>query len=493
MNPKNRKEKLYVIGIDAGTSGAKAILMDEAGETAALGYKGYRLYCEGNCVEQDCEDWWKACVAAVRQAVQGRDISKVRALSLSAQGASTVALDAKGRPIRRAITWMDTRAQAEADFLESRLGKERIYRTCGWRAGPGFDAAKIRYMKNHAEYKEARRYLSTIDYINMKLTGRAVIDPACAAIRQLYNIRLNTWDEAILGEVGTSEKELPEILETGALVGRLNPEAAAELGLDAGLRVYNGAHDQYCASIGCGAVNAGDMLVSTGTAWVLMGITESPIFSDTYISACPHPAGNSYGNMVSLAGAGASYQWIKDACFPAEDFSSIDDKAFKETPRCRGLFFLPWLSGASYPVWNTNARGGFIGMDFSTNPCCMALAVMESAAFSLKNALHDFAAWGFTARSIKIMGGAAKSAVWLDILAALIDIPLYKMEISDTCALGAAFIAARGEGWYGDYASIAGAALKRGKIWKSKADRDWYQEKYLRGNKVLSYLEKAFV
>ena len=479
----DQKNKLYVLGIDVGTSGTKAILLDNSGKIAGQGYQGYRLYNEGKCIEQEADDWWNACITAVSQAITGIPAEEIMAVSLSAQGATMLAVDAGGKPMGRAITWMDTRAQEEADKIESIMGSGEVYRICGWRCGPSFDAPKILWMKNHG-YKGAKLFLSTIDYINLKLTGRAVIDPADAAIRQLYNVNKGIWDEGILEAAETSTKELPEILKTGELVGSLTGKAAAALGLTASVRVYNGAHDQYCASIGCGAVYNGDMLLSTGTTWVLMGITEKPIFSDTYISACNHPAEGLYGNIASITGTGSSCQWIKDTYFPHEDFPSIDKKAVLEREKSKDLFFIPWLSGAAYPVWNPHARGGFIGMDFSHNSYSMALAVMETAAFSLKNAIKDFENHGLKPGAIKIMGGAAKSKVWLDILASVIDVPLYKMEVTDSCALGACFIAAACEGWYKDYAAAANATVKQEKIREPEAGKHFYQEKHLRYNKM---------
>ncbi|MDR0448641.1 MAG: hypothetical protein LBH07_08225 [Treponema sp.] len=504
MNP-DQKDNLYVpegnrdhdgsrrqvLGIDVGTSGTKVLLIDASGKIAGQGYQGYRIYSEGNRIEQNPEDWWDACITAVNQAVSGKKNTEIRAISLSTQGATMAALDAGGKPVGRAITWMDTRAKEEADKIESLLGKGEVYRICGWRSGPSFDASKILWMKNQG-YKEAKLFVSTIEYINLKLTGRAVIDPTNAAIRQLYNVNTGNWDERILNAVGVSAKELPTIQRTGEPVGNLTGEAAAALGLEKTVQVYNGAHDQYCASLGCGAVNTGDMLVSTGTAWVLMGITDKPIFSDTYIAACTHPVKGLYGNIASLTGTGASYQWVKDTYLPNESFLSIDEKAAQKIQKCKNLYFLPWLSGAGYPVWNMNARGGFIGIDYSFDAYCMALAVMESAAFSLKNAVKDFENHGSKPKAITIMGGAANSKVWLDILTAVLDLPLYKMEITDSCALGAAFIAARAEGWYGDYASAAQAVVKQEKVPKAEANRDFYLKKCQRYNNVLAAMKEMY-
>jgi sugar (pentulose or hexulose) kinase len=489
---------MYVIGVDIGTTGTKAVVLDAKGTVIGYGWQGYQLYREGNHIEQEADDWWNACIAAVRQAVSSRYAQDVRAISLSTQGASMAAFDGKDRPIGRAITWMDGRAQDEADILASVLGDDTIYRTTGWRMAPWCDAAKIRYMKDHKKYKEAKKYLSTLEFINLKLTGKAVIDPTNAAIRELFNINTGAWDKNILDAVGITEAELPAILNAGQPLGALTPAAAEELGLSAAVKVYNGAHDQYCASLGCGAVHPGDMLISTGTAWVIMGISEKPIYSITFISPTPHPAPGLYGNMVSLGGVGSSYQWIGDKFFPGQALSQIDENIFSEKnsaavlTKNAGLFFIPWLSGATYPFWNSLARGGFIGMDFTTDPCDMALAVMESAAFSLKNAIDDFKENGFNPSVIKIMGGAVKSKLWMDILAAVIDIPIYKMRITDSCALGAAFIAACGEGWYGDYAEAAGATVTSEAIRGSVLDKNLYGKKFRRYGEILKSMEQWF-
>jgi sugar (pentulose or hexulose) kinase len=353
-------------------------------------------------------------------------------------------------------------------------------------------------MKGHKKYEEAKRYLSTLEFINLRLTGNAVIDPTNAAIRQLFNINTGAWDKKILDAVGVSDAELPAILKTGQPVGALTPAAADALGLSVKVKVYNGAHDQYCASIGCGAVYPGDMLISTGTAWVIMGISEKPIYSTTFISPSPHPAQGLYGNMVSLGGVGSSFQWIGDKFFPGQTLSQIDRNIFSREPptevlsKNAGLFFIPWLAGAGYPVGNPAARGGFIGMDFTTGPYDMALAVLESAAFSLKNAMNDFEKNGLNPSVIKIMGGAVKSDVWMDILAAVIDVPIYKMRITDSCALGAAFIAACGEGWYKDYAEAASATVTSEAIRGSFSDKNLYGEKFRRYGEVIECMELLF-
>jgi sugar (pentulose or hexulose) kinase len=482
---------MHVLGIDVGTTGTKALLLGPNGTIDGQGYQGYQLYCDGSRIEQNTEDWWKACITAVRQALPSADHLDVKAISLSAQGASMAALDHKGNPIGRALTWMDTRAGTEAHRLEELLSAEYIYRKTGWRISPSGDAPKILYMKKKKEFTAAWKYLSTADYINFKLTGRAVIDITNAAIRLLPDIETQRWDGKILDAVGTKEMELPEIMKTGEYIGCLTSEAALELGLTEQVKVYNGAHDQYCASLGSGAVNAGDMLISTGTAWVIMAVSEKACFSDTFISPCPHPSPGLYGNMISLSAVGNSYQWIRDKFIPQSDYAGIDEKVSAIRNKDKNLFFIPWLSGAGYPVWEDRARGGFIGMDFDTGPFDMALAIMESGAFLVKNALEDFEQNGVSAGKINIMGGAVKSSVWLELLTVIIGRPVYKMNVTDSCALGAAFIAACGEGWFANYGEAA-KTLKSEKVEGNYKHRKFYEMKYRSYKRLLKHLEQIW-
>lgn len=469
---------MYIIGLDIGTTGTKATLVNQTGKVEQIGYCGYKLETKGQCVEQNPDDWWKASCKAVRQACFGYPAGEITALSVSAQGATMLAVDKDNRVIGSAITWLDTRATGQVNFLRERLGEDYVYRTTGWKLSPSLDAAKILYMKETPMYQKAARFISTIEYMNNRLTGRTAIDPTCAGIRQIYNIKERNWDERILDAIGCKSEELPELLPTGAFLSALLPEAAEELGLPQTVRVYNGAHDQYCASLGSGAVNPGEMLISTGTAWAVMGISESPIFSPSCISSCSHPIPNRYGNMVSLTGAGSAYQWIKDKFCEDSTFAEIDAEAQKRIGKNPNLIFIPWLSGNLYPYFLSESRGGFLGADLSCDKYDFALSIMESAAFSVRAAVEDFEAQGCETSRIYIMGGAAKSSVWMGILREVIHKDIYKLSITDTCALGAAAIALVREGCFTNYEEASAHMVRRNLLTGTNSNRDYYEQKY---------------
>ena len=205
---------MYVIGLDIGTTCTKALVADEQGRVAAVGSSGYELISKGSHVEQRAEDWIAASIKAVREAVSGISPDQVAGLSMSTQGGSTVAIDGKGDFIGNSLTWMDARAQREAEEIEEELGADYIYHTSGWKINPALDAAKLRHMKQNGAYKEAGQYLTTLEVVNRYLTGEAVIDPTNAAMRQLYDVEKNDWDEKLMKAAGVTREELPRVCPT---------------------------------------------------------------------------------------------------------------------------------------------------------------------------------------------------------------------------------------------------------------------------------------
>lgn len=470
--------KRCVIGLDLGTTAVKALVVDENGQVLSQGSQGYALISDGAKIEQRAEDWVEGSAAAIRQAVEGLKDAEICAISLSTQGGSTVAVKENGDCIGNAWTWMDTRCAQEASIVEEALTDEYIYRTTGWKIDPSLDAAKILRMKNLEEFKEAKQYLTTLEIANRWLTGKAVIDPTNCAIRQLWNIEKNDWDDAILNCIGLRREELPEVMPTGALVGGLTEEAAEATGLKAGIPVYNGAHDQYCGSIGAGAVKDGDMLLSAGTTWVLMGVSEKPLFTESYIAPGKHPVEGLYGAIASLVCSGASLQWFKNNFLP-EEFDEMNRRVAENRDVTGALTFFPYMAGANYPLWQMNAKGAFTGIGLEHDRFCFARAIMEGVAFGIRRAVEDFRKNGTEVKSIVMMGGASRSEVWMDMIASITGVEIQALNQSDVCALGAAVIAACGCGIYDSYDKAAKAMVRADKVYLPKAeDVAYYDVKF---------------
>lgn len=484
--------KKYVIGIDVGTTCTKVVVIDQLGNIAGQGSSGYRLISCDDRIEQNAQDWIEAVCAGIRQATNEIDKTRICGISCSTQGGSTVAVDKDGSFLGNAWTWMDRRSAQQVQQIDRLLGEEYVYRTTGSRISPSLDAAKIRNMKTLPEYAEAKLYLTTLEVVNRFLTGRAAIDPSNAAMRQLLNIDRISWDEKMLEVAGLSTEELPELLLAGQLVGALTAAALAATGLPEGIPVYNGAHDQYCASIGAGAIQSGDMLLSAGTTWVLMGITDKPMYTDSFIVPGRHPIDGLYGAIASLVGSGASMEWYRKNLMSA-DYDSLNQTVPDRKQSTRELFFFPYLNGAPYPIHNKDAKGVFAGLTLQHDPYDLARALMEGVAFGVRRAVEDFERNGAKIQSIVMMGGASKSPAWMQMIASITSIPIKQLSCTDACAVGAAIIAACGAGMFRSYGDAADAIVSVAQVYQPDAqEQEYYDAKFRQFDRLWSALSQFY-
>lgn len=477
---------MYVIGLDVGTTGTKATVVAEDGSVLGSGYKEYALHSDGVRVTQRADDWWNATVFAIRCACKNIDKSEISAISLSTQAASMLAVDSEGNALGEVITWMDSRSAAEAELIGEKLGSEEVYKKCGWLPNPVLDAAKILWLKNNDPelFQKSAKFISTLEYMNMKLCRRCVIDPTNAAMRQMFDIKSGDWDDDTLALIGITREKLPEILPIGAEVGTLCPEAAEALGLCADVKVFNGAHDQYCAAVGCGAVNSGDMLLATGTTWVVLGVTDKILYTDSHISPGIHPVSGKYGALASLVSAGSALNWYKSII--DGDFKKMDAESAKRRDSAKELFVLPYICGAGFPHMRPDMRGVMVGLDRGHDKYDIARALMEGVAFEAAGVLDIFAAQGMNIKKLMMTGGGARSELWSSIVGYATGCEIYRMSEPETCCMGAAMTAAVGLGMYNDYTECRSAMVKSEKLELSDTSSfEFYKEKKQRYNKLV--------
>jgi sugar (pentulose or hexulose) kinase len=478
----NRSNAMYVLGIDVGTTGTKSAVIDMQGNIVGMGYQGYNLYpAIGGVVEQDANDWWEAVVYSVREATAGLpDKSSIAAIALSTQGASMVPVDSRFEPMCPVLTWMDTRATAEAKAMAEQLGPDYLYRTSGFDAGAELDAAKILWMRNNRReiFAKANSFVSTIEFVNYKLTGHNVSDPTNSAIRQLIDIRTHGYDDEILSAIGIGEDRLPKVEETGSQIGKITTEAAAALGLEPTVQVFNGAHDQYCAALGCGATAANTSLLSTGTSWVLLAVTDKLVYTDSRVHPGIHPVKGLYGALASLGAVGRSLQWIRDN-LSSDDYDAINAQAAGRRDSAKNLFAFPFFAGAGFPHNDVGTHAALFGLELRHDRYDIARAMMEGVVFETRTALVELARNGCDVNKLRIMGGASKSLVWRKLIADITGCETTFLKEPEACCMGAGIIASVGIGAYGSYQEAAAQMVKVEQASKiDEEDAAFYSEKY---------------
>lgn len=453
-----------VIGVDVGTNGTKAMLLSGSGKVLNFVQQSYPLYPVGaRGIEQRAEDWLDAVKTCVR-AVAPEDKSCVRAISFSTQGGATLAVDRAGRPLNRAVSWMDTRAVPQAERMKRFMPEERRYRETGTVPSPCYSAAHIMLMKDEMPevFSSADRFVTTLDYLNMNLTGICAIDATNALMTGMYNIKQDAWHARALEAVGIGEDRLASLLPAGRFVGKLTAEAAKELNLSPDTEVICGAHDQYASAVGCGAVAPGEFMLSCGTAWVLLGVFPDIALDDTMaLTPGRHAVPGMYGAFYAISVGSAALNWQLDQSgLKKEDLPEINRVCAERIEKAKDVFFFPYL-GEAVPLDKlAKAGGAFLGLTLGIDRYDMALSVMESIAFETARAVRHFEKNGCPVRALRMFGGASKSDLWAEILSAVTGREVLRSDQPETACLGAAILAGVGCGLFASFEQAA--ALCRG-------------------------------
>jgi xylulokinase len=450
-----------LIGLDVGTTGTKAIAFGREGQIVASATQQYGLLTpEPGWVEQDPRDLWRAVVATLRAVAEQIDPEdRVVALAQSSQGGTTIPVDSDFQPTYNAISWMDGRGEDEQAFLEKAFGAERLYQATGWKLMPALPLVHMLWLRKHrpGAFDATRRLTFVNDYIGWHLTGELGMNPADASITQLFDIARSDWDDELLALAGMKRDQVSPVIPSGAILGRLVPEAADATGLPPGMLVGVGAHDQYCAAVGAGATRPGSTLLSCGTAWVILAIPPSlEVGLASRMGISCHAVEGRWGALYSLGAVGTSMEWMAENIWggcaegQARDdlYGAINQAATRSEPGAGGLLFFP-LAGGHGEIYGVG-RGGFVNLTLPHTRDDMARAMMEAVAFELRWAIEEIGRAGVSVDVLKMVGGASRSSVWPQIVADVTCLPVALPAISQAASWGAAILAGVAGGVYGD-------------------------------------------
>ncbi len=445
----------YVLGIDVGTTGTKTILFSEKGERIAHAYRSYPLSNPTiGASEQNADDWWRAVCETVREAVSERAITDdIVAISLSTQGGTVVLTDGAGAPLCPAIVWNDSRFEVEREKYLREVGDEKsLYLKTGWKLGKGRPLLAVRYIKDNYPqlFEKVSRVLTVPSYISLKMTGRAATDFSNAGIDEFCDISNKKYDEELIDFAGIKREYLAEFVPSGEVIGNLTAQAAKELGLSEKTVLVSGAHDQYAVSLGAGATNPGDIIIGSGTCWVVTALGKEFDFDSGFAQSVSAVDGL-FGTLRSLSTGGVCLEWLRNNVARRSDTDEpIDyktlDSLTADLRACEdGLFFFPFRG--IYGEKDGFTKAAFVGMDLSHNRYHLARAVMEGVVFQILWMMEGFKTKP-SKEGIKLTGGASRSPVWCKFLADVSGLPVMIPDVADLGCVGAAVLAGVGSGIY---------------------------------------------
>ena len=461
------------MGIDTGTGGTRALLIDVAGRVIAGVTSPHQevQMPQPLWAEQHPEDWWQAARAAIQGVLEqaGLHGDAVAGIGLSGQMHGLVLLDSGHDVIRPAIIWCDQRTQPQVDAIHSRLGCEQGIEAIANPMLTGFTAPKLLWVREREPqvFERVRKVLLPKDYIRFRLTGEFFGEVSDASGTGLFDVVHRRWSQAMLDGLDLDRELLPALVESPEITGKVSPRAAGITGLRAGTPVVGGAGDQAASAVGNGIVEAGVVSCTIGTSGVVFAHMENVAYDPLgRVHTFCHAVPGKWHVMGVTQGAGLSLQWFRnhfagDLIGGARDaYNVLTGEAAGAPLGSDGLFWLPYLMGERTPHLDAAARGGWVGLTARHGRKELVRAILEGVSYSLKDCLETIRELGISVKAVRASGGGARSPFWRQMLADVFDTPVATLETQEGSAYGAALLAMVGTRQFGSVEEVCRASLR---------------------------------
>ena len=429
------------LGLDLGTSGVKALLIDSGQKVIGSGHGTLDVSRpHPGWSEQDPAHWVEACETAIAElkAAHPKELAAVKGIGLSGQMHGATLLDAADKVLRPCILWNDTRSHVEAAALDA---DPRFRKLTGNIVFPGFTAPKLAWVKNNeaAVFAKVAKVLLPKDFLRLWLTGEHISEMSDSAGTSWLDVGKRRWSPELLAATSLDEKHMPALVEGTAKAGALRDELASKWGIAAGIPIAGGAGDNAASACGMGTVGAGHAFVSLGTSGVLFAANASylPNPASAVHTFC-HALPNTWHQMGVILSATDSLNWLSE--ITGKSAGDLTGELGDTLKAPSGVSFLPYLSGERTPYNDSAIRGSFTGLGHESGRTALTQAVLEGVAFAFRDSLEALAKAGTTLTRVTAIGGGSRSRYWLKAVATALNIPL---DIPTDGDFGAAFGAAR--------------------------------------------------
>jgi len=454
------ENRIYFLGIDIGTGGTRALLMEVSGTVVGSGTEEHQPFASPHpgWAEQDPRDWWRACGIAVKKALQKSSVraEEIACVGFSGQMHGAVLLDSAGEVVRPALIWCDQRTEKQSRDLSEKFGTDRLIQLTCNPPLTNFTLTKLLWVRENEPqlWSRVRHIMLPKDYVRFRFTGDRAIDLADASGTLLLDVAKRAWSAEVLLGTGIEKSFLPALYESPEVCGKLNAEGAAATGLKIGTPVVAGAGDQAAGAVGMGIVRAGVVSATIGTSGVVFAATDRPALDPrgrlhTFCHAIP----GRWHVMGVTQAAGLSLRWFRDT-FGVSDSTSeegdrdpyefLSEEATSAPSGADGLLWAPYLMGERTPHLDPNARGALVGITPSHRRAHILRAILEGVAFSLKDSFSILEEMKVPVTQIRLGGGGARSPLWRQIQADVYGHEVELVAAEEGAAHGAAILAAVG-------------------------------------------------
>lgn len=499
----------YFLGIDYGTGGAKACIIDNNGNVLSYYFEEYPIITlKPDWSEHDPALYWKITCQISRECIEKANIraNEIKGIAVSSALPCMVMVDREGDPINNAYNLMDRRATEEVKFIKSLIGEEKMFEVTGNRLDDHPSIVNLLWEKNNRpdDYKKIFKALTIEGYITYKLTGKYSLVHQNASFMGAYNLVKKEFNRDILREIGLNPDVLPELLYSKELAGEINTMAAEETGLTVGTPVAAGQSDFNASCIASGVINVGDIqsnLGSCGNFGIIHKDTDfmyemiAMIFTvgekDTYITVPTTTTGG-----MSLRFIRDKFSGLETAAeknFGLDAYDLLNKQAEKVPPGSEGLLVLPFLTGERTPIWDSLARGVVFGLSLNHNKGHWIRATMEGVAYAMYDSFRLIEEAGKKINLPLIMHeGGAKSDLWRQIVTDVFNKPTVLTRQRTGAPFGDAYLAGVVTGFFKDFSRCKELAEYVGRMEPDEKKHKKYMEYFSLYKQVYEDLKDDF-
>jgi len=505
----------YLLGVDFGTGGAKAALINAEGEQLGYAFEEYPIYTDRpGWSAHDAPRYWEVFCRLVRKILQETRLppSEIGGVAVSSALPSAVLVNREGHPLPRAYNLMDRRATQEVAWLQETIGAERIFNVTANRLEDHPMLVNLLWERNHQpeRFKTIARVLTIDGFITFKLTGQATAHYSAAAFYGIaYDIVGQKFDQGLLDAVGIDPSLLPRLCQCEDIVGEVTSQAAAECGLAAGTPVAGGQVDCNAGWLQGGAVEPGDIQMNLGTCgnFGIIHRNRDFLFSAAGAAsinfAYTVDSANTYITVPTTTTGGQTLRYLRDRFSPVEietertlginSYDLLNLEAQKAPPGCDGLLFLPYLMGERTPIWDVNARGVIFGLSLHHTKGHLVRAAMEGVAFALYHSFETLAGAGLTVNYPLVLNeGGAKSVLWRRIITDVFNVPTVLLKRRSGAPFGDAILAGVATGVFKDFSVARQWAETVEPMQPDAADHARYREHFALFKQIYQHVKGDF-
>lgn len=460
----------YYIGVDIGTTGTKSVVFNKQGTVIASSHYEYPLYSDTPVMaEQDPLEIFGAVISTLRNSMGKANLaaSDIQLVSFSAAMHSLIAVDAQGNPLTRAITWADQRAHPYAMALRDTDQGQGIYQRTGTPIHPMSPLTKLLWLKAEqpALFASAHKFIGIKAFVFHKLFGEYLVDHSLASATGMFNLRERHWDQECLALTGIRAEQLPTPVPSTHVLRHLNPHYAKDMGLSPDTPFVIGSSDGCLSNLGVGAIEPGVVAITIGTSAAIRTVTTEPVVDAQGRVFCYILDDKHYVVGGPINNGGIILRWVRDELcssvvqtarrLDTDPYNLMSDIAAGVAPGSDGLMMLPFLAGERAPLWDANARGSYVGLGLNHRKEHMIRAAFEGVLFNIKSVMNVIETISGKPTKVQATGGFARSAMWRQLMADILDKDIAVPASIESSCLGAVILGMYALGEINDYSYVS--------------------------------------